>query len=56
MNGNVPDRPSNQRHWSLRRSGRWDSFDPNPRTAYYKFLRAVYGMLAWEAWERARHV
>lgn len=31
-------------------SRRWDAYDANPRRSYYLFLRAVYGMLAFEAW------
>ena len=39
--------------WMVKRFGRWDTFDPSPRHAYYKFLRAVYQFTASEAWERA---
>lgn len=39
-------------HWSLRRGGQWNTFDVNPRISYYKFLRAVYGMTAQEAFSR----
>jgi hypothetical protein len=36
--------------WWERRSGAWDSFHPNPRISYYRFLRAVYRYTAMEAW------
>lgn len=37
-------------YWWERRGGMWDSFDPDPRRSYYKFLRAVYQMNASSAW------
>lgn len=42
------------KHWTLRRSGHWASFDSDPHVSYYKFLRAVYGLLAWEALARVK--
>jgi hypothetical protein len=41
-------------YWWLRRGGLWDSFDADPFRSYYKFLRAVYGLTATEAFNRAQ--
>jgi len=42
--------------WWLRRRGMWETFDPDPRISYYKFLRAVYQMTASEAWDTVKKV
>lgn len=40
-----------QKYWFERREGLWWTFDSNPKRSYYKFLRAVYGTNASEAWK-----
>lgn len=47
--------PSRKRYWWERRSGDWHTFDSqSERRSYYKFLRAVYGLSAQEAWKRVQ--
>lgn len=41
-------------NWWERRSGQWNSFDPDPAISYYKFLRAVYQMEAQAAWDMTK--
>lgn len=39
--------------WIFQHSGKWEDFGTDPYVAYYKFLRAVYGLKAWEAYQVA---